>query len=345
MSIDDLNKGVNVGTRVSIKDVAVSAGVSTATVSHVINETRYVAEETKQKVHEAMRTLRYSPNSIARSLRSHQSNVIGLVIPVKKNDTSNFFFMSIAHGIESTLKKHGYQLILSNSNEELENEKNQIDMLNSQIVDGVILAPTVLDHNYLENEAYDFPIVFVDRKPEGYEGDCVLVDNFNGTYEAIKLLIDKGHDKIGYLSGPLGISTSEERYQGYKQALEDHGIEYKDDFVRFGEANYENGQLYTEELVDQESVSAIFIANNVMTIGAMITLQEKDIDIPNKLAVIGFDDYEWTKITKPPLTVIKQPAFELGEKAAEVLLEKIKKSTTPSSEYRLPTELVIRGSS
>lgn len=331
--------------RASMKDVAVRAGVSTATVSHVINETRYVSEDTKNKVHQAMRDLNYSPNSIARSLRSHQSKVIGLIIPVKKDDTSNFFFMSIAHGIENTLKKHGYQLLLSNSNEELQNEIQQIDVFKSQLIDGVILAPTSEDHSYLKEASNDFPIVFIDRKPQGYDWDCVLVDNFQGTYDAIKLLIEKGHSNIGFISGPLGITTSDERYEGYKQAIEDHGIQFKENLVKIGEANYENGQRFASELVDHGEVTALFIANNVMTFGSMLTLQEKKIAIPSKLSVIGFDDYEWTRITTPPLSVIKQPAFELGEKAAEILLMRIKDSASSCGEYRLPPELIIRGSS
>ncbi|MGI8315920.1 LacI family DNA-binding transcriptional regulator [Halobacillus mangrovi] len=331
--------------RPSIKDVAALSGVSTATVSHVINQTRFVAEETTAKVTDAMKQLNYSPNSIARSLRSQKSKTIGLLIPVKRADTSNFFFMTIAHGIEHQLKKHGYHLILSNSNEDLDMEKKQLEVFHSQLIDGLIMAPTAEDHTYLsEYLPDDYPTIFIDRKPASYNGDCILVDNAKGTYEAIQHLIDKGHKKIGYISGPLGLTTSDERYEGYRKALNDNGIDVDESLVKIGEASYHFGERLTDELLDESDMTALFIANNVMTIGSMITLQNRDVNIPDELAVIGFDDYEWTKVTKPALSVIKQPAFELGEKAAEVLLNRLKNPKEPFQEYRLPTTLKIRGS-
>ncbi|MCM3575586.1 LacI family transcriptional regulator [Mesobacillus subterraneus] len=331
--------------RSRIKDVAEYAGVSTATVSHVINGTRFVSEETKIKVEEAMRDLNYSPNAFARSLRSQQSNTIGLIIPVKHTDTSNFFFMTIAHGIESKLREHGYHLIFSNSNEDIEIEKSQIEVFNSQLVDGLIIAPTAEEHSYLsESLTKDYPVVFIDRRPSEYEGACVLVNNLEGTYKAIQHLIEKGHKKIGYISGPLGLTTSDERLAGYKAALNDNGIELTEHYVKVGDSTQDNGYLLTKELVESREVSALFIANNVMTLGAVMYLQEQKVSIPSSLAVIGFDDYEWTRITVPPLTVIKQPAFELGERAAEMILSQIKESDNEEKEVRLDTELIIRGS-
>jgi LacI family transcriptional regulator len=334
--------------RASMKDVANKAGVSTATVSHVINNTRFVAEETKFKVKNAMKALNYSPNVIARSLRSHQSYIIGLIIPVKHYDTSNFFFMSIAHGIENKLREHGYHLLFSNSNEDIETEKAQIEVFNSQLIDGLIIAPTAEEHGYLEDVlTNDYPVVFIDRKPKEFEGDCVLVNNSQGTYEAITHLIDKGHRNIGYISGTLGLTTSDERLDGYKRALFDHGIEFNPSFIKVGDSTYEDGEKFAEELVEGNRITALFVANNVMTLGAISLLQERKISVPMDLAVIGFDDYDWTKITNPPLSVIKQPAFELGEKAAEVMLERIKNPTKSEDEkavYRLNTELVLRGS-
>lgn len=329
----------------SIKDVAKAAGVSTATVSHVINGTRFVSEKAKKKVLAAMKELDYRPNSVARSLRSQKSNIIGLLIPVMRSDTSNFFFMSVAQGVSDVLKRHGYNLILSNSHERLDDEKEQIKVFNSQLIDGLILAPTAEEHGYLhETLSGTYPVVFIDRKPKGYQGDCILADGFQGTYDAISMLIDKGHRKIGFITGTLGITTSDERLEGYMAALTDRGLPLDNLLIKEGQASFESGYVLAREIVETNDVSALFVANNIMTIGALRYLQETGIKIPEQIAIIGFDDYEWARITTPPLTVIKQPAYELGAKAAEVLLQRIANPDSDFRELRLPTELVIRSS-
>ncbi len=329
-----------------MKEVALKANVSTATVSHVINETRFVAEETKQKVFQAMKELNYRPNPVARNLRSRKSNIIGLIIPVQSDDTSNFFFMSIAHGIGSVLKMHGYQLIVSNTNEELEMEREQITMFNDQFIDGLIMAPTSQSHEFLHQELNgDYPVVFIDRKPEGYDrGDFILSDGKKGTYDAIKLLLSKGHKNIGFVTGPLGISTSDERLEGYKQALQEQGIQVDNSLIKEAVPTLENGYQLTKELLSSSKVSAVLAANNVMTMGVVKCLQDHKRTIPSDVAVIGFDDYEWAKITTPSLTMIKQPSFELGVKAAEAILRRIEEPDADFIEMRLQTELIQRES-
>lgn len=331
---------------VNMKEVALKANVSTATVSHVINETRYVAEETKQKVFQAMKELNYRPNPVARNLRSRKSNIIGLIIPVQSDDTSNFFFMSIAHGIGSVIKMSGYQLIVSNTNEELEMEREQITMFNDQFIDGLIMAPTSQSHEFLHQELNgDYPVVFIDRKPEGYHrGDFILSDGKKGTYDAIKLLLSKGHKRIGFVTGPLGISTSDERLEGYKLALLEEGISLDNSLIKEAVPTLENGYNLTKELLDSSDVSAVLAANNVMTMGVVKCLQDHKKVIPKDVAVIGFDDYEWAKITTPSLTMIKQPSFELGVKAAEAILRRIEEPDADYIEMRLQTEIIQRKS-
>ncbi len=218
--------------KVSMKDVAQRAGVSTATVSHAINKTRFVRAETKKKVLKVMKDLNYYPNFAARSLRTRKSNIIGLLVP----DISNFFFISIAKGVESTLKKYGYNLIFSNSNENLENEIEQIKIYNTQLVDGLIVAPVSADHTFL-NELFSgyYPVVFIDRKPKGYKGDCVLGNNTKGAYDAVSMLIKKGHTKIGIITGLPGLTTTEERLNGYKKALTDHGLKINKNLIKVGD--------------------------------------------------------------------------------------------------------------
>ncbi|PYZ93940.1 LacI family transcriptional regulator [Salipaludibacillus keqinensis] len=324
--------------------MAQKADVSTATVSHVINETRYVAEETKKKVYAAMEELDYRPNSVARSLRSRKSNIIGLLVPLVASDTSNFFFMSIANGIEQVLKEHGYNLILSNSSEDLAVEQNQIKVFNTQLIDGLIIAPVdSVEHDYQENLRGNYPTVFIDRQPKDLMSDTVLIDSGSGTYEAIKLLITKGHHKIGFITGPLGITTSDERLAAYKAALENYDLPFDPELVKVAPATFDQGRSLTRELV-KSGVTAIFAANNVMTMGAVNYLQEQSISVPDDVAIIGFDDYDWLRITSPPLSVVKQPSFELGKLAVELLIKRIEGNQEPYQVYRLPSELVLRGS-
>lgn len=332
----------------SIKDVAKLAKVSTATVSHVINGTRYVSDETKRRVYEAMDALSYRPNSVARSLRSKKSNIIGLLVPIQPEDTSNFFFMSVAQGIQHVLMENGYHLIFGNSKEDLKTEIEQIKVFDSKQIDGLIIAPTFDDHRYLKDSLTgNYPVVFIDRKPKNYNGDCVLADGAKGTDEAISYLIQKGHRNIGFITGTLGITSSDSRLEGYRNALTRHGINVDESLIKVEEtshSSFESGYNLAKELVSTGRISALFVANNVMTMGALHYLQEREIRIPEDIALIGFDDYEWARITRPALSMVKQPSYELGEEAAKLLLKRIKEPAKKPIEILLPTSLVIRDS-
>jgi len=328
--------------KVNMKDVAKKAGVSTATVSHVINKTRFVGAGTKKKVLEVMKELNYYPNFAARSLRIRKSNTIGLLVP----DISNFFFTSIAKGVENTLKRHGYHLILSNSNENLENEIEQIKIYNTKLVDGLIMAPVSGDHAFL-NELFrgHYPVVFIDRKPEGFQGDSILINNINGAYDAISVLIEKGHAKIGIITGLPGLTTTKERLIGYEKALINYGLKINKNFIKVGNSRFESGYKLTKELLEHTDITALFVTNNLMTIGAIKYLKEKQVAIPGDIAIIGFDDYKWSSIIEPPLSVVRQPDYDIGEKASTLLIKRIKKEEIGEyKEYRLPTKLIIRDS-
>ncbi|MGM9924307.1 MAG: LacI family DNA-binding transcriptional regulator [Bacillus sp. (in: firmicutes)] len=326
----------------SIKDVAKKSGVSTATVSHVINGTRYVSDEVSAMVKAAMKELNYIPNPIARSLRSHQTSLVGLIIPVKEpSDTANLFFMAIAQGIESILRKKGYKLILSNSHEDKKLEQEQIEMFNAQLVDGLIIAP--LGNEYDEMNV-QYPVVFIDRKPKTYQGACVLANHFQGAYEATEYLIKQGHEQIGFINGNIGLTIDRDRFEGYRKALLDNGIPYSENNVKEGSVSLDQGYSLAKELVEQKNVSAIFIANSNLTMGAISYFQQSNTKIPDEMAIIGFDDYEWAEIINPPLSCVRQPAFAIGQKAAEVLLERIENGERKSAEYLLDTELIVRKS-
>jgi len=331
--------------RSDIREVAAVAGVSIATVSHVINNTRFVSEETKRKVYAAMDQLNYQPNTVARSLRNNKTNTFGLIVPILPSDTSNFFFMTIAQGIQSKIKEHGYHLILSaNTTESIEDEKEQIRLFNSRQIDGLFIASISEEPEYLNEVKGKYPIVFIDRRARGYSADSVTADGYNGAYRAVTTLIEKGHRNIGLITGGLGISTSDERFNGYRKALENHGIPYDEDKVVVASSNFESGYNGAKKLISEQNITAMFIANNVLTMGAICYLQGAKIRIPEEMAVIGFDDYDWTRITDPPLSVIRQPSFEMGERAAEAMLARINQPDGEYVEHCLDTELIIRGS-
>ncbi|WP_163538766.1 LacI family DNA-binding transcriptional regulator [Gracilibacillus sp. YIM 98692] len=329
----------------SIKDVARVANVSTATVSHVINETRYVSEETKLKVFQAMKELDYKPNLIAKSLRSRKSMIIGLIVPMQYADTSNFFFMSIANGIEKIVKEKGYNLILGNSHENIETEMEQIKLFNSQLIDGLIIAPAA-DHysQYEEHLTGDYPVVFIDRKPKDFSGDLVMADSHQGTFDAIHSLVQKGHKRIGFITGYLGISTSDDRLTAYKRAYMQNNLTVDPLLMAEGPPSFDEGYRLAEKLIKERKATAIFAANNVMTMGALSFINESNLKVPEDIAVIGFDDYDWMRITNPPLSVVQQPSFEMGEHAVRILLDKIDNKIIEEEQVILPTKYVSRQS-
>jgi LacI family transcriptional regulator len=326
----------------SMKDVAQRAEVSTATVSHVINRTRFVSEETRARVLQAMRELDYYPNLAARSLRSQRSNIVGLIVP----DVANHFFMTLIKGVEDVLRANRYTLLVSNSDDDVDVEKEQLRILKAQLVDGLIMATTGHDHAFLEAALKDWPTVFVDREPNGYaKGDRVLVDNIGGTCEAMKALFERGHRQIGVILGLEGLTSTEERLAGYEKALANMGIGFDPALVRWGDSRPGSGYQLTRELVEATDMTALFIGNNAMAIGAMQFLRDREIRIPEELALICFDDSDWFLITDPPLSVVSQPSFEVGKHAAELLLRRLKgEDSAKSQRYRLPTKVILRES-
>ncbi|GAB3055866.1 LacI family DNA-binding transcriptional regulator [Virgibacillus ainsalahensis] len=304
-----------------IKDVALAAGVSTATVSHVINKTRYVSEETTVRVLEVMKQLNYRPNHAARSLRSTKTYTIGFIIPVRKEDTSKAFFMSIAEGIEETLRKYGYHVIISNSKEDLKHEIEQLQLLNDQITDGIILASTCNEFQKLKEYIIkDHPIVLIDRIPAGNECDSVSIDSYQGVLDAMKYLKRKGYKRIGYAGADLSISTAKQRLAAYRDAQQNEpNVE---EIIFIGEPTYESGYKLANQMVLYD-LDAVFVANNEVATGIIYYLRENNISVPEEIAVIAFDNFEWTKIVSPPLTVVDQPAYEMGIEAANMILDRI----------------------
>jgi len=241
----------------------------------------------------------------------------------------------------------GYSLILCNSDEDIEKEKEYFRVLESKKVDGIILTPAGGSHKHLLHYLKkDIPIVLLDRLIEEVELDAVIIDNVAGAYEGVKHLIQQGYRKIGAIIGPLSVMTSKERLEGYKKALEEAGIEIREDFVENGEYTQNGGYRAVKKLLSKGKIDALFIANNVMTIGAMLAISELNINVPEELGIVGFDDIDLAPLLKCPLTTISQPTYLIGVNSAQILIRRLQGKGKKEKEIVvLKPRLIVRESS
>ena len=332
--------------KINIKDVAKKAGVSTATVSRVLGDFPGVRDKTRKKVLKAVTELNYEINAVARSLRQKKTNSIGIIV----GNVLSQFYSVIAKSVEDTANKFGYHTILCNGDENPEKELEYLKVLKSNRVDGIILTPTGKNSEYVQHLINTkMKVVFLDRLIEGVDCDAVLVDNTNGAYKAVKHLIDQGYRKIGIVDGYLDRTTGAERLKGYLQAIEEAGINKDDSLIKIGNFKKESGKRLTRELLTQfNKPEAIFTTNIDMSMGALIAIKEIGLTIPDDIGIVCFDDSDWALVLEPPITVIRQPVYQLGSMAAELLIRKIeddeKDSNNASTVFTLKTELVVRNS-
>jgi LacI family transcriptional regulator len=326
----------------TIRDVAESAGVSYATVSHVINNTRFVTPETRERVLEAMTKLSYRPNALARSLRQGKSNTIGLVLP----DSANPFFAEISRSIEDEAFKRGYSVFLCNTETDTERELFYVDVLSKKQVDGIIFVAAgdqadSLDYLLHEN----MPVVMIDRDVPKVEVDAVLTDNRLGGYLATRHLIELGHTHIGCIAGPSSITPGAERITGYRTALQEAGIRYDEHLVLRGDYHAMSGMEVTRTMLTMRPrPTAIFALNDLMALGALRAAAEAHYSVPKDLAIVGYDDLELARFTVPPLTTIAQPKKEIGAEAVNLLVGRMNQKGRMPSRIVLPPELIIRRS-
>lgn len=326
----------------TIKQVAAHAGVSSATVSHVINGTRYVSETVRELVQKAMDELDYRPNALARSLRSGYTHTLGLILP----DSANPFFAEVGHSIEIAAFEAGYSVILCNTENDFEKESLYMDVLTKKQVDGMIFVTTGERSDSLEHLVQmKIPTVVMDRDFPGLELDIVAADNFQGGYLAAQHLIYLGHKRIGCIAGPSGINPSARRVAGYKQALQEANLTIKPELIASGDFHPESGwEIGRAMLLQRDAPTAIFACNDLMAIGVLRAAAELDLHIPKDLALVGYDDIELASYTNPPLTTIKQPKVKMGLAALKFLLSRIQDKQSAPQSVLLPVSLVIRGS-
>jgi LacI family transcriptional regulator/LacI family repressor for deo operon, udp, cdd, tsx, nupC, and nupG len=328
----------------TLKDVAREADVSASTVSRVLNTPDKVRPETRKRVREAVDRLEYKPSRVARRLRLQdgKASLIGLVLP----DIQNPFFADIARGVEDVARTNDYALLLSNSDEDPDKQRLAVDTLVTEDVDGVIVPPvSPTDPEVQRLVESDIAVVCVDRRIDDVQVDTILSDNRKGAYEAVSHLARLGHRRIGYIGGIPRISTSQERRDGYVQALREHDLRLDPDLVRDGDSRRERGELLTNVLLDLDRPpTALFTGNNLTTLGALAALQTRGVRVPEDLALVGYDDVPWAMALHPPPTVVAQPGYEMGQRAAEILLQRLAEPDRSPTVVTLQPELVVRRS-
>ncbi len=324
---------------VTVKDVARAAGVSTATVSRVVNDDPRISPETRARVLEAVRKLDYKINSIARSLKTSRTYTVGFISPELTND----FFMGIAKGVEDELRKSGYNMIICNSNESAEEETDRLKLLCQKCVDGIIIIPATGDGaHYTWLKDTGIPVVLADRLAGGFDADAVLADNMNGAYSIIERLITEGHRRIGFIGGDMRLTSGAERFEGYRRALADYCLPYEKEIVRFGDFHVQCGYDLMKELANMEQPPAVvFISNHYMHMGATKYLMEHRESAGTGFSIAGFDDMEMSSILGFCRIRAAQPIMDIGSKAAQLLLSRINREETgPSRIWRLKARLI-----
>jgi len=315
----------------TMNDVAQKAGVSSATVSHVINNSRVVSDETREKVLAAIRALHYRRDGVARSLRRSQTNSIGLMI----SDIANPFFPDVVRGAEDIARSQGYNVILCNTDEDAEKERLYLDVLLEKRVDGIVMTPTGGNQEYIQELLFSgIPITFVDRWIPGIDVDAALVDNEQAACEAVTHLIKLGHRRIAVVDAQLASSAIAERLEGYRRALADAGIPFDRRLIVISRSDIDAGFTVASKLLTlSPRPTAVFGTNNLVTLGVMQAIVRQGLRCPEDVAVVGFDDFPWASAFHPALTTVAQPSYALGRTATGLLMRCIaRRQTQPTEE-------------
>jgi LacI family transcriptional regulator len=335
---------------VTIKDIARALGISTSTVSRALRDSYEISPETKQLVLDCAEKLNYRPNPIALSLKERRSRSIGVVVC----EIANNFFSQVINGIESIAYDRGYNVIISQSRESYDREVIDLQYLASRSVDGLLisLSTETNDLSHLKSlHAKGFPIVLFDRITEEINTHKVIVDNFRGAYDATEHLIRNGHKRIAALTNSEFLSITHERVAGYKEALVANGQKVNEEYIKhcfYGGMIFEEIEDAVNKLFTQRNKpDAIFATSDKLTTGCLKTLKRRGLKVPDDVSVVGFSNTDIAELIDPPLTVVRQPAFEMGKDATELLLQLIE-SKRPIKDFEkriLTPELQIRESS
>ncbi|CAM3102561.1 MULTISPECIES: substrate-binding domain-containing protein [Vibrio] len=327
----------------TMKDLAKLAGVSTSTVSHVINKTRFVSDEIAERVNKAAQELNYAPSALARSLKMNRTKTIGMLMTTSTNP----FFGEVVKGVERNCYQQGYNLILCNTEGDHERMKASINTLLQKRVDGIILmCSTLVGERIDEFERYpDIPVVVMDWGPMLFSSDKIQDNSLLGGYMATKHLIESGHKEIGCITGPLNHHQAQMRYEGYKRALREANLEIHPEWVMESNFECQGGYDTFIKLMKLNSLpSALFVSNDMMAMGVINAANENNLSIPDDISIIGYDDIHIAKFMSPSLTTIHQPKYRLGKAAVDTLLKKINKLSNEPEIIQLEPTLIVRKS-
>ncbi|MDN5277826.1 MAG: LacI family transcriptional regulator [Clostridiales bacterium] len=327
---------------VTIRDVAKRAGVSLGTVSRYLNGYR-LREENRLKVEKAIQELGFKQNIIAKGLKSNRSMTIGVVI----DDFTNIFCTSIVTAIERTVEKENYSIILCDYEGDTEKLEQKLNFLRDRFVDGLILFSNNVRLSIMDEYIREgIPIVIVNEDIPGFNTDKVLVDNAGASFRAVERFIHSNHTKIAIINGPPNSWVSQQRFEGYKQALEAYNLPVESRWIKYGNFTTVGGYLAAKEFFEGPDIpTALYVTNYYMTLGAVMAIHELNIKVPQELSLIGFDYFELSDVIKPSLTVIEQPTSKMGEIAGNLILKRIKGDYTGYPEvHRLHTRMIVRDS-
>ncbi|EII3092795.1 substrate-binding domain-containing protein [Vibrio cholerae] len=327
----------------TMKDIARLAGVSTSTVSHVINKSRFVSDEIAERVNNAAQQLNYAPSALARSLKMNRTKTIGMLVTTSTNP----FFGEVVKGVERSCYHQGYNLILCNTEGDNQRMKASINTLLQKRVDGLLLMCSTLEGERLDvfDRYPDIPIVVMDWGPILFASDKIQDNSLQGGYMAAKHLIECGHKEIGCITGPLIRHQAQMRYEGYKRALAEAGIAINPDWIVESDFECEGGYQAFDKLYQRGKLpSALFVSNDMMAMGVIQAASQRGLRVPDDLSLIGYDDVHIAKFMTPALTTIHQPKYRLGKAAVDTLLYRLENPDTTAQVVQLEPTLVVRNS-
>ena len=321
----------------TIKDVAKLAEVSTATVSRVLNGNGYVHSETKERVAEAIKQLNYRPNDVARILFKGRSKMIALFVP----DIMNPYFPELARAVEDMTNQHGFTFVLCNTDDDLNKEITYLEALKQKSLDGIIVVSSTMTEEYIQN--IDVPVIALDPILHRSMAS-VTVNNREGSRQAVQYLKDLGCQRIAHISGPEQASNANQRLKGYLDVVEKENW-FNESYIEPGEYHFEEAKKATERLLTRHpEIDGLFVANDLMGVGAIKAAESLGIKIPDQLSVIAFDGITLGETTTPTLTTMAQPIYKIGARAAELLIQQIEDQHHEAQSEEFTVELVERDS-
>ena len=330
-------------TNVTIKDVAKKAGVSISTVSRVINDSKPVTDEVKQKVLDVIKETGYVPNPLARSLVTKKSQLIGVIVP----EVSDSFVSELLNGIEEVAKMYDYDILLANTYSDKEQELKSINLLRAKQVEGIVMMSWKVDEehlNYIQN--CRIPAVYVSKTARNYDVYSVSISNTDATYDMTKYLIDKGHRKISFIMTSEDDTVLEaERYLGFEKAMKDNNIDIDKSLVKNAGTTYKYGYDKMKEVLDEGNIpDAVFVTGDEAAIGALNAICDAGYRVPEDISVAGFNDAKIASMYRPKLTTVHQPLYDKGAVAIRMVIKMIDKEVLDNKKVELPYRIVERES-